>query len=365
MPVDNRSSSDTQIKFYLSPHETWDAMYQDCQNAKHSIEFEQYILNNDELGEKFAALFAEKSKQNIAVRLILDKVGSSNMVSSPYFQEIRDNGGEVHFYNPITWFNIFLPHTWYPRNHTKTMLIDSSIAYTGGVCLAAYMRDWRDTQARFTGSMIEDVKNDFANLLNAFKKRRRRLPTYLSKIKGNLFRYVISRPHVRANPIYKEMLEKIWAAKKRICIVSPYFLPPKKLRRALYAAALRGVKVQIMTSMKTDVPLADYVGRSYFKQMTHFGIEVLLYKKTVLHAKYSIIDDNWATIGSMNIDYLSLTRNREANIILEDLPTIAEMQGHFDHDMQFCDKAGPDYYRMLPLHVKLIGFLGRVFRRVI
>lgn len=359
------NASDTEIKFFLSPHETWAAMYDDCVNAQESIEFEQYIINNDEVGEKFAKLFAEKSRQNIKVRLILDKVGSNNMVSSPYFKEIRENGGDVYFYNPITWFNILLPHTWYPRNHTKTMLIDSKTAYTGGVCLAAYMHDWRDTQARFTGGIVEDVKTDFTNLLRQFKGAKRRLPSYIARASTGAFRYVVSRPHLGGSPIYREMLQEIKQAQERVCIASPYFLPPRRLRRALRNAVQRGVKVEIMSSEKTDVPLADCVGKSYYPQVIHFGIRVMLYQKSVLHAKYSIIDGKWATIGSTNIDYLSLTRNREANIILRDGQTVAELQSHFDRDLLDCTEATMEYYRSLPFYIRAIGFVGRLFRKML
>ncbi len=363
--MNEQNWNNADIKFYLSAGEAWEAMYQDCLNAQESIELEQYILNNDEIGKRFVKLFVQKAKQSIPVRLILDKVGSSSMVSSPEIKELQDHGGEVFFYNPITWLHIFLPHTWYPRNHIKTMLIDSKIAYTGGVCFAAFMANWRDTQARFTGALAKQAKEDFERLLEQLRERKKLRRFIRNRRKGSWLRYVVSRPQLGANPIYKEILGQIYKAEKKVCMVSPYFMPPFRLRRALRLAVRRGVKVQIMMSEKTDVALADCVSYSYFPQMLRAGVEILLYKKSVLHAKYTVVDGTWATIGSTNIDYLSLMRNREANLIIDQIPVAAELQSHFDRDVPDCIEVTNSFYESLPPHIKLAGFLGRFFRKIL
>lgn len=365
--MEQATNEHTDIKFYLSSRDTWQAMYEDCLAAKKSIEFEQYILMNDPLGKQFMQMFADKAKQGVAVRLLLDKVGSRSQYYSPMVKEIKKNGGEVYFYNPIRWLNLLFPKTWFPRNHTKTLLIDSRVAYTGGVCIAEYMKTWRDTQARFTGSLAEQVQREFQYVWGKISKRLKVKRNYSDRNKKvkNLFRYVVHLPKIQSNPVYKELLSQIRAAEKEIYLVSPFFLPPIRLRRALYKAIRRGVKVQVMGSDKTDVPVADRVAHSYYPRFLRRGIKIYIYKTTILHAKYAVVDDRWATIGSTNLDYLSLLRNREANIITEHPETIAELKKHFHNDLINCIEIGPDYWYNAPVLYRLIGYLFRPFRKIL
>src|SRR5688500_15145462 len=116
-----------QLQLFTRTYEAWQAMYQDCLDARNSIEFEQYIIRNDETGNRFLKLFAEKAEQGVRVHLLFDRVGSRQVFSLPVIENIRKYGGQVVFYNPIGWINILTPLTWFPRNHVKALLVDSSI----------------------------------------------------------------------------------------------------------------------------------------------------------------------------------------------------------------------------------------------
>ena len=347
-----------KLSFFYKTCEAWDAMFTDCASAEHSIEFEQYILMDDLAGRRFLELFIEKAQAGVLVRLLLDPVGSLGLESSEIFKRLIESGVRVKFYNPLKWINIFLPDTWHPRNHTKTLVIDERVGYVGSVCLHEEMRDWNDLHVRFEGELVQDVQRalhskENRNWLDA--KSRRHL----------IFRYELSRPHRNRNPLYEELLQEIYAAKDEIVLTSPYFLAPWRLRHALYTAINRGVKVKIMISESTDVRIADFVTRTYFRNLLRHGIRIYLFKEGMMHAKYAAVDTTWATIGSMNMDYLSLLHNREGNILIKDVKTVKIIQDHFSDDLNKCTEVTADYCRNIPWHHLAVGWLIRPLKRMI
>ncbi len=349
----------TQLQFYPTTCEAWNSMYEDCIGARESIEFEQYILEDDPIGHQFLMLFADKARQGLKVHLLLDRIGSRSLYDSPLIEEIRHYGGKVHFYNSIGWMNILLPMTWFPRNHSKTMLIDSKIAYVGSACIAEPMKNWRDTQVRVTGALVEDIQSGIA--------RPKRFPLRRKKPAAaeRPFRYLVNRPDTGPNPIYRELLLETHKAQRSIRLVTPYFLPPHRLRRALRRATRRGVEVLVIMGEKTDVPLADHVSHTYFPRFLRDKLQLLLYRETMLHAKYVIVDDVWATVGSTNIDYLSLLKNREANIITTDKGVIACLNAQFDIDRKACHEVDSSYWQRIPLRHKLLGYAGRIIKKIL
>lgn len=351
----------THLDFHTHTSAVWDAMYADCLAARESIQFEQYILWDDAAGHRFLKLFAEKAKAGLTVHILLDKLGSRQVASSPLIGEIRDNGGEVRFYNTFSLTHVLNPFRAFPRDHCKTMIIDSSIVYIGSACMADHMRLWRDTQVRLTGALVRDVQNDFTRLWNRRGKAMTRLP-FLSR-SDKMLRYMSTQPRVLPSPIYRELMHEIRHARRSITLVTPYFMPPWHLRHALRRAVRRGVVVTLMLSEDTDILLADCVSHSYFNRMLAHGIRIMLYRHQVLHAKYAMIDGVWATIGSSNMDYLSLIRNREANLIIRHPGTVRDLERQFEADLAHCQAIGPDYWASRPLWFRLMGHMGRVFRR--
>lgn len=350
MPTTNA----TQLDFYYRTSDAWEAMYADCQKAETSIEFEQYILLDDEAGRPFLELFAEKARAGVKVSLLLDPIGSLGIAQTDSFKKIIEAGGKIDFYNRMGIANLFLPDTWYPRNHSKTLLIDEQVGYVGSVCIAETMRDWKDFHVRFTGGLAKDVAHALRN-----RSQHAEMPN------DKPFRYIFSRPHHRHNPLYEELLIQIFQARKEICLVSPYFLMPRRLRRSLFAAAARGVKVHVMISEKTDVKIADFVTRSYFRKLLKHGVRISLYTDGMLHAKYVAIDNDWATIGSTNMDYLSLLHNREANILIRDPATVEKIQAHFLEDLRECQEVTLEYCRRIPILQRMAGILGRPLKRIL
>lgn len=350
------------VDFYTTTGDVWDAMYQDCLTAEHSIDFEQYIIEDDNLGQLFLKLFADKAQQGVSVNLKLDRVGCRNIHGSESIANIRKHGGQVDFYNSLHLGDLFKPGKWFPRNHAKTLIIDSRILYIGSACLAESMRDWRDTQMKLAGPIVANIQAQYDAVW--FRKPKRK-PNVMAIATSTAFRYIASAPRLKRNPIYKELLENIRRAEKDILIVTPYFLPPLRLRLALRNAIRRGVNVHVMFGEKTDVRIADMVSRSYIPKLVKYGMCLYLYQANVLHAKYIVIDSKWATIGSTNMDYLSLLLNREANIITTSTEVIDQLKMHFNSDLEKCMKADLEYWRQLPMLIRIIARLGRMVRGIL
>ncbi len=357
-------NSKTDLEIYTNASVIWQAMYADCAAAEQSIEFEQYILKDDDAGHKFLKLFTEKVKQGVSVQLMLDRIGSRDLLVSPAFSELINAGGIAYFYNPIDLGTVLTPAKWLPRNHIKTLLIDGKIGYTGSACIWEDTAHWHDLQVRLTGPPVEDIRNEFSRLWAEAGKKQKPPPLHNGRARSNVF-YLTSQFSIAPNRIYRELLQGIHHARKNIRIVTPYFLPPWLLRRALYKAVRRGVNVQVMVSEKSDVPIADYVSRSYYPKLFRYGVHIFHYHLTVLHAKYAIVDDNWVTIGSTNMDYLSLLQNREANIFAADAAVAAKVREDFDSCMTDCRAVDMACYRAMPWWQRALGYLGRGMRSIL
>lgn len=356
-----------ETEFYHTPHDAWQVMYDDCAGAESSIYVEHYIMRDDEIGRRFIRLFIDKVKQGVEVALVLDYVGSRGLDKSPLIDEFRKAGGALYFFNPLKWSDIVKPWKWFPRNHNKILLVDHYIGHIGSVCFCDIMRNWRDIHMRFTGRLVQMIEQDFKKLICVFEgnKKERHFFARQKPVPYGRFYYATSEPHLGTNVIYKELLNRIRHAKKEIYLVTPYFLPTKRLLRAIRKAAKRNVAVHIMVSEKTDVPIADRVSRSYMPKLFRRSIHMKLYEPEVLHAKYAVIDREWAMLGSTNLDYLSLLRNREANILVQDKGVVDYLVAQFAKDSMSCIDADWDYWDRTPLSYKLAGYLGRIFKRIL
>ncbi len=387
-------------KLYYTTDTAWEAMYEACKNAKYSIKMEQYIFENDECGNLFLELFIKKAAGGVKIFLICDMFGSMSIYNSPLIKKLKENGAEVYFYNKIIWKKLIMPWRCFPRTHVKTLLIDSEIVFTGGVCLAWRMHKWRDTHIRITGPVASLVEQSFADITKLIKKkhfhlrkrithekdgfipsciqrtsrrarrggRKRRLTTCAPTrpMHDNLVQrvqfgitYLISQPSIFKNTIYKTFKNAIIHAKQEIYISTSFFVPNKHFMRLLMRASRRGVKIYLLVPEYSDVKLADLIFLSYAKPLLKSGIKIYCYNKSVLHCKTMVVDGNWSTIGSVNMDILSFFYNREANIICTNPQMAAELKRQFKMDLKFSKKLTLKNLQDRPLLKKILGYCGR------
>lgn len=352
-------------QFFTSTSAIWDAMYADCEHAQKSIELDQYIIEDDEIGRRFLTLFTQKAKAGVAVHLLLDFIGSYSVYQSQLIDDLVAAGGVVRFFNKLPKHRIFRPAKWFPRNHVKVLMIDSDIAYVGSACMRDDMADWRDSTVRLTGNDAAPVDRRlaYARLLWWARPKRAKARQYHDT--DNQFEFSIRSPGMGINPIYRGMIHAIRRAQKSVLIATPYFLAPYALRRAIKRAAKRGVEVKIITNERSDVRIADMVSASYFNGLIKRGISIFAYQHFMLHAKVVIVDDNWASIGSTNIDYLSLRVNREANLIVHDPIYVSVLRAQFMDDLKKTRLVDRSEWRARPVWERALGYLGRSIKAVL
>jgi cardiolipin synthase len=332
-------------------------MYQDCADAKRSIALEQYIFENDEVGQKFLRLFIQKAKEGLTVHLLCDEVGSRTFRHSPLVKEFCASGGNFRFYNSLRLIDLLKPRQVFPRTHVKTLVVDATIAYVGGVCIDQRMQNWRDTQIRITGAVVRRIKEiTDCNFTETQPSKD------LKETSNPDFFYVQSEPKFFRHPLYSLLLHNLEQAQDFVYMSTAFFVPTRRMRRFLKKASFRGASVIVLIPNHSDFWIADWACLSYAKRLLKAGVRIFRYQPTVLHNKTVVIDGTWGTVGSSNIDALSCFHNRESNLIVRNKDALAEMKRDFLNDLRNSQELTLEVLKKIPLWKRAAMHAARVFR---
>lgn len=324
---------ETTWRFYLRSAEAWDAMYEDCERATNTIDIEQYIFALDPLGERFIEVLRKKNKDGVKVRILCDAVGSYGFLNSTMERRLKGEGIEIKFFNPVKPWRIGTFSSWFLRDHRKLLIVDGEVAHTGGVGLEKRMENWRDTNVRVTGPLVGQTHSVFEQMWAAAPKHKffRFRP---SSEPGAEFSFLTNSPRFKGRYIYHDLRRAIRSAREYAFFTSPYFVPSIKIFRSLTKAARRGVDVRLLLPESSDVHTADIAAGSYFLLALKAGVKIYLYNRgRILHTKTGVIDGKWGTVGSANLDNLSLLLNFEGNIVSTNPGFISELKQQFLKDI--------------------------------
>ncbi len=325
-------TAESTWKIFTHPDAVWEAMLNDCKAAQSYILLEEYIFNNDAIGKEFIAVFKEKLAAGVRVFLLFDSVGSYLFSYSSEVGMLTRMGADILFFNPISPWRLHTIFSWFFRDHRKIAIIDGKLGYTGGVGVNNRMRHWRDTMVRLDGIVVQEMENAFWGMWE-IARRRKFLNFPQPQRLGINFNFISNSPHRGQRFYYHRFSDALRTAKTRIYLSTPYFVPDLRTIRLLRLASRRGVDVRIILPKRSDHPSLDLASSSYFGFLLRMNISIYAYHKTVLHAKYAVVDDNWASIGSTNIDNLSFTFNYEGNLISSDPQFIKNLSDIFEHDI--------------------------------
>lgn len=320
-----------------SGEEAYAAIEHAIRSARTHIHITAFILGRDDTGRRLIKLLAERAREGIKVRLLLDAVGSF-FASGMFVRELRQAGGEVGRFMPV------LPFTSRGsanlRNHRKIAVFDHETAIVGGHNLAReYMGPSRYAR-RFQdfGAVIEGPA---ATLLNevfiadwCFATRTSSASLHheipagcaMHSRGGTELQVVASGPDVPGDPLYEGIVSMIQEAEKSIWIVTPYFIPDEVLLRSLIVKARAGKEVTLITPKTSNHPVADFARKHYIRELQRAGAHVLLWGPGMLHSKAMIVDDHVALLGSPNFDLRSLFVNFEIGVLVHSRPEVAEMK---------------------------------------
>lgn len=303
--------------------------------ARHSIHITAFILGRDETGRRLVNLLAQRAREGVKVRLLLDALGC--LVSSRGFvQPIRDAGGEVARFMPVLPFTSRRSANL--RNHRKIAVFDHTVALVGGRNLAheymgptAYNKRWRDFGAVVEGPAAALLNEVFiADWCFATRQARATLhaeiPPHVGQSCGpSDLQVVASGPDVPGDPLYEGIVSMIQEAKQQICIITPYFIPDDVLLRSLIVKARAGCKITLVFPAKSNHPITDFARRHYVREMQRAGARVLLTAPPMLHAKAMIVDRSVGLLGSANFDLRSLFVNFEIGVFVHSPADVAAM----------------------------------------
>ena len=306
--------------------------------AEASIELEQFILGSDEIGLRFIDALKEGASRGVAVRILCDEVGSFSLAHSAVLPSLVESGAQIKFFNSIVPWSPNSEAFWYFRDHRKLLIIDERMGFAGGVCIRGDMRDWRESTVSIEGAVVSDMRGSFEAM---WSKSYHKLKYYFGrrsrsgkKERGDDFQYLSNSPLPGKRYIYKELVRAISEAKHYIYLTTPYFLPDSRILRNLKEAAERGVEVRLLVPQATNHKVLDIGMGSFFRDLLEHSIKVFLYNAGMIHSKTAVIDGRWSTIGSMNLDNLSLRYNFEANIVATDKRFAFELERQFLEDLK-------------------------------
>lgn len=328
------TESPTLWHFDTSTKEAWQTILKECDKAQESIYFEQFLFTPDSIGEQFLELFIKKAREGVHVKLIIDSVGSFGLGRSAYLDALQDAGVKVKFFNWMLPFSKNSRTLWYFRNHRRLIIIDRQVMITGGTCIGKRMEDWRETQIKIQGPVVQQAVTVFDQTWKkVYKKHTRSLGTqYKSGLDS--FSYITHAPLLGERHVYYRLIDAIRQAQKCVYLTTPYFLPDHRLQRVLILAAKRGVDVRVLIPAVGDHKIVQTGSESYFEFLLNKGVKIFRYTPSMIHAKVAVIDADWAMIGTMNLDNVSLRYNFESAIVTTNPLCVDELRGHFINDLK-------------------------------
>ncbi len=364
-----RFSDNNSVTLLMSGQEKFDDMFCAIRQARSSVHLEYFNFRNDSIASLLFDLLAEKAKEGVEVRALFDGFGndSNNQpLLKKHIKAIRKRGIEIYEFDPIRfpWINHVLH-----RDHRKIVVIDGQIAYTGGMNVADYyingtpqVGEWRDMHCRIDGDEVNTLQAIFLRIWNKTARQNVHGAKYFRGIRGGYYFHdlkpdtcctaghkmvgIINREPRTSNKIIRQFyINAINDAKDSIKLVNPYLTLTGKLKRALKHAVKRGVKVEVMVSAKSDIPLTpDCVFYNVHKLMKH-GVDVYIYEPGFHHTKIIMVDGLFCTVGSANLNSRSLRFDYEENAVIIDPCTTAELSHMFDHDKTRSFKLTPEKWK--------------------
>jgi cardiolipin synthase len=325
----------SEITAYTFGRYLYDDMLAAIRGAQKQVLFETYIWKGDEVGELFKRALVEAAERGVDVRVIYD--GFANLVVPPPFKHFPPsvkvlrypvyNGG-LAFWSPRR----------YGRDHRKILVVDESVGFVGGYNVgSAYATEWRDTHVRITGPGVWDLKRAFADFWNLNRRRllghsERPLLLETASVWEPKIRVHRNVPRLWMFPIRSMYLEAINRATRNVWMSHAYFIPDQDFVDTLKVAAQRGVDVRLLIPLKSNHIVADWISRGYFSQLLDAGVRILRFQGAMVHAKTATIDGEWTTVGTANVDRLSLRGNYEINVEVIDAGLAEQMERIFELD---------------------------------
>jgi len=379
------------VQLLQGAQELFPSLVRAVDQAVHEVRFETYIFNPDPTGEQVAAALVRAAKRGVAVYLVMDGVGTPGLPPE-WTGRFDESGVQWRIFQPLGRLGLLIPSRW-RRLHRKLCVVDGRVAFCGGINV---LDDWYDPNhgrldaprldfaVRVTGPLVRAVHEVTVHfwwrLQTGSTVREADLPAAWHQLEalvketlqadgdddtrmavetgahGGTRAALLLRDNLRhRSRIERAYRKAIAEAREEIIIANAYFAPGRKLRQALIHARQRGVRVRLLLQGRYEYFMQFHAVRMVYGVLLGAGMEIHEYSPSFLHAKVAVIDGHWATVGSSNLDPLSLLLAREANVVVDDARFARDLRARLVHAMEHEGRrVEPAAYAHRPWHQRLL-----------
>ncbi|MBR8742306.1 phosphatidylserine/phosphatidylglycerophosphate/cardiolipin synthase family protein [Nocardiopsis sp. MG754419] len=342
---------DNTATVYTYGADLFEDMLAAIRGARRRILFESYIVKSDAVGREFKAALIEAAERGVEVYVIYD--GFANLVVPRRFFDFPPSVRVLRYpaFRPgVLLLNVRKSG----RDHRKILTVDGEVGFVGGFNVGAtYAIEWRDTHLRVAGPAVWELENAFVDFWNANKAAHEPELDGLGEAEwDSRIRVHRNVPELLIYPIRAMFLEAVDRAKDKVIFTQAYFIPDRELANVLVEAAGRGVDVNILVPENSNHVVADWMARGRYSELLRGGVRLWLYQDAMVHAKTATIDGRWSTIGTANVDRLSLTGNYEINVELFDEGVAKHLERVFETDLTNARELTEEAWRDRPFMAK-------------
>ena len=343
-----------QLDLLENGEEFFPAVFEAIAQARHEVVLETFILFEDKVGLALHAALLAAAQRGVQVDVTIDGFGSPDL-SDDFIGSLCRAGVRMHVFDP--GLRIFKWRTnMLRRMHRKIVVVDAEVAFVGGINYSAdHLGDFgpqakQDYSVRLRGPLVAEIHRFVHTALAEGLRRQqgRRWFGHRARMRdkaralppaGDAHAMLVTRDNTRhTDNIERYYRLAIRGARERVVIANAYFFPGYRLIRELRRAARRGVDVRLILQGEPDMPIVKTAASMLYRHLVHAGVKVYEYCEKPLHGKVALVDDRWATVGSSNLDPLSLALNLEANVLIHDRAFNENLHAHLDRLMQHACK---------------------------
>jgi cardiolipin synthase len=381
------------LQLLQGSRELFPALVEAIDAARDRVRLETYIFDFTGAGREIASALERAARRGVIVKAVVDGFGTGPL-PKPWRERFEEAGVQWRVYAPLGRFGMLWPGNW-RRLHRKLCVVDGRVAFCGGINVLDDFHDPNhgaleaprfDFAVRATGPLVAEAEAAMVNLWQRLQVlrniRQARLTGALNALRASVPAPVSRIPppleHSRSRAVLvlrdnlrnRTRIERayrraIGRAREEIIIANAYFVPGRKMRLALVSAARRGVKVRLLLQGRYEYFMQYYAARPIYGALLRAGVEIHEYSPSFLHAKVAVIDGRWATVGSSNLDPLSLLLAREANVVIDDAGFARQLRGHLVAAMAHEGRAmNPEVFQQRPLRQRAMEHVALALMRL-
>lgn len=341
-----------------------DAMVSAIGMARWRILLEMYLVESGVVADRFISGLCTAAHRGVAVAMLLDGFGARTLYSHDR-RRLQDAGVQIAYYNPLAYRK--WRHNLH-RDHRKLLVVDTAVGFTGGTAISDQIlgasgarHGWRETMIEIRGPVLDDWAELFVQTWDHCDPHRLPRPAHPAPAAGTMLGRVAVAPRAHRPEILRSFIKRIRSAERQVWMSTAYFVPSRRLRRSLLRAARRGIDVRVLLpGPLTDHAGVRYAGRRFYGRLLRAGTRIYEYRPRFLHSKVLLCDD-WASVGSSNLDRWNQLWNLDANQETEDSALASEVRAMFETDFDSSRELHWETWRRRPWHRRLLErFWGMV-----